>query len=76
MIAEGITKDNRPQAIEPYDKVWGVGVSGLDENISPFPRINSMLEKTKNAVSKVDTERAVILTNAMKNIKAILRSLK
>ena len=47
MIAEGITKANRPEAIEPYDKVWGVGVSGLDEEISPFPRVNKMLEKTK-----------------------------
>lgn len=69
MIAEGITKANRPEAIEPYDKVWGVGVSGLDENVSPFPRINSMLEKTKNAVSKADTERAVILTNAYEKYK-------
>ena len=51
MIAEGITKANRPEAIEPYDKVWGVGVSGLDEEISPFPRVNKMLEKTKNATS-------------------------
>lgn len=70
MVAEGISKDNRPQAIEPYDKVWGVGVSGLDENISPFPRINSMLEKTKNATSMADTERAVIVTNAYEKYKA------
>ena len=69
MIAEGITKANRPEAIEPYDKVWGVGISGLDENVSPFPRINSMLEKTKNAVSRADTERAVILTNAYEKYK-------
>ncbi len=69
MVAEGITNKNRPEAIEPYDKVWGIGVSGLDENISPFPRINSMLEKTKNATSMVDTERAVILTNAYEKYK-------
>ena len=70
MIAEGITKANRPEAIEPYDKVWGVGVSGLDENISPFPRVNKMLEKTKNATSMVDTQRAVILTEAYEKYKA------
>lgn len=69
MIAESLTKGNRPEAIEPYDKVWGVGVSGLDENISPFPRINSMLEKTKDVVSMVDTERAVILTKAYEKYK-------
>ena len=28
-----------PLAIEPYDRVWGVGISGLTENPSPFPRI-------------------------------------
>ena len=70
MIAEGITKANRPEAIEPYDKVWGVGVSGLDEEISPFPRVNKMLEKTKNATSMVDTQRAVILTEAYEKYKA------
>ena len=70
MIAEGITKENRPEAIEPWDKVWGVGVSGLDENISPFPRINKMLDKTKNATSMVDTQRAEILTEAYEKYKA------
>lgn len=65
MIAETITAKNRPEAIEPYDKTWGVGVSGLDEDISPFPRVNRMLSKTKALfVSKVDTERARIMTES------------
>lgn len=76
MIAEGITKANRPEAIEPWDKVWGVGVSGLDENISPFPRINVMLEKTKNATSKVDLERAQIVTEAYEKYKGEPQLLK
>lgn len=65
MIAETITAKNRPEAIEPFDKTWGVGVSGLDENISPFPRVNRMLEKTRGrAISMVDTERARIMTES------------
>lgn len=65
MIAETITAKNRPEAIEPFDKTWGVGVSGLDEDISPFPRINRMLEKTRGkAISYVDTERARIMTES------------
>ncbi len=70
MIDKSLNASNRPEAVEPYDKVWGVGVSGLDENISPFPRINRMLAQTKNAVSRVDTQRAEILTRAYENYKA------
>ena len=36
-------KSVTPLAIEPFDKEWGVGVSGMTENPSPFPRINEML---------------------------------
>ena len=32
--------DPRPLPIEPYDKVWGVGVSGLTDAPSPFPRVS------------------------------------
>lgn len=49
MIAETITAKNRPEAIEPYDKTWGVGVSGLDEDISPFPRVNRDAEQDQSA---------------------------
>ena len=69
MIDKSLKASNRPEAIEPYDKVWGVGVSGMDENISPFPRINRMLAQTKNAVSRVDTQRAEILTAAYEAYK-------
>ncbi|MCI8991595.1 MAG: formate C-acetyltransferase/glycerol dehydratase family glycyl radical enzyme [Eubacterium sp.] len=68
-MAENEAMNTRPQAIEPYDKVWGVGVSGLDDSISPFTRINSMLEKTKNVSSRVDTERAEILTESYEKYK-------
>ncbi len=69
MISDTITAANRPEAIEPYDKTWGVGVSGLDEEISPFPRINRMLERAKSAKSRIDTQRMEILTQSYKESK-------
>jgi pyruvate formate-lyase/glycerol dehydratase family glycyl radical enzyme len=62
--ASGLNKTNRPCAVEPFDKEWGVGVSGLDEEISPFPRINTMLRKTKDAHRTADAQRALIVTEA------------
>ena len=76
MIAKTVTKNNRPQAIEPFDKCWGVGVSGLDEDISPFPRVNRMLEQTKSAKSRVDTQRALIMTDAFQTYQAEPQLLK
>lgn len=65
MKASSITEANRPCAIEPFDKEWGVGVSGLDENISPFPRINRMLEKAKSVDCRnADVQRLNIVTEA------------
>ena len=55
-----------PQAIEPIDKVWPVGVSGLTENPSPFPRVNKMLKWTKERDSAADSERALIVTEGYK----------
>ena len=63
-------QNHRPEAIEPYDKCWGVGVSGLDHDISPFPRINRMLEATKSAKSRIDTQRAEIITQAYEAYKS------
>jgi len=55
-----------PQAVEPIDKVWPVGVSGLTENPSPFPRVNRMLKWTKERDSAADSERALIVTEGYK----------
>ena len=66
MRAEGLTEKNRPCAIEPYDKEWGVGVSGLDEDISPFPRINRMRQKTRDAHRTADVQRLNIVTEGYK----------
>ena len=51
-----------PLAIEPFDKEWGVGVSGLTEDPSPFPRVNRMLKWVKERDSTADSQRALIVT--------------
>ncbi len=33
-----------PMAIEPYDKVWGVGVNETEKNPLPFPHINRLIQ--------------------------------
>lgn len=66
----------RPCAIEPYDKVWGVGISGLQDEISPFKRINEMLEETKTAHRTVDVERLNIVTEAYEKYNAYSPTMK
>ena len=48
-------KSVRPLPVEPYDRVWGVGVSGLTDDPSPFPRINRLLKWTKERDSTADS---------------------
>lgn len=55
-------KDAKPLAVEPWDREWGVGVSGLSEEPSPFPRINRMLRWLKELDSTADDQRALIVT--------------
>lgn len=58
-------------AIEPYDKVWGVGASGRVTDPSPFPRINLILDDTQKSTNgEVFPERAVIYTRVLKENKA------
>ncbi|MDR2356277.1 MAG: formate C-acetyltransferase/glycerol dehydratase family glycyl radical enzyme [Clostridiales Family XIII bacterium] len=38
--------DTSPRAVEPFDKEWGVGISGNTPAPSPFPRINAILAIT------------------------------
>ena len=54
-----------PYAIEPFDREWGVGISGNTPDPSPFPRINRILsvtEKTTNGF--VAPDRAELVTEA------------
>jgi len=53
-----------PLAIEPYDREWGVGVSGLVRDKSPFPRINRLLEWVRNKTPSVDPVRGRLVTEA------------
>ncbi|MDR0915743.1 MAG: formate C-acetyltransferase/glycerol dehydratase family glycyl radical enzyme [Oscillospiraceae bacterium] len=66
-MSNNMNIDNRPLAIEPYDRVWGVGVSGLTENPSPFPRINRMLARNKATDSSADAHRAKVVTAHFKS---------
>lgn len=59
--------DAAPQAIEAFDKEWGVGISGNTPKPSPFERINNILaitQKTTNGF--VPPERAELVTEAYK----------
>ncbi len=54
-----------PQAIEPYDKEWGVGISGNTPEPSPFPRINRILKVTSKSTNGfVAPDRAELVTKA------------
>ncbi|HBC92444.1 MAG TPA: formate C-acetyltransferase/glycerol dehydratase family glycyl radical enzyme [Pelotomaculum sp.] len=56
-----------PSGVEPFDKDWGVGISGMVDNPSPFPRINRILKNTEKTTSgTVDANRASLVTEAYK----------
>jgi formate C-acetyltransferase len=65
-----------PQAIEPYDKEWGVGVSGLTDEPSPFPRINKTLKWLNNLDSTADAERALIVTECFQKFEKYPQNIK
>ncbi|MDR0862312.1 MAG: formate C-acetyltransferase/glycerol dehydratase family glycyl radical enzyme [Oscillospiraceae bacterium] len=54
-----------PLAVEPYDREWGVGISGNTPNPSPFKRINDILAITaKTTNGFVAPEAAELITEA------------
>ncbi len=55
---------------EPFDKVYGVGVSALGENFSPYEKINKLLKNLHDTPYTVDDQRAVLVTEAYKLYKA------
>lgn len=65
-----------PLAIEPYDKEWGVGVSGMAENPSPFPRVNRLLKWTKERDSTADSQRALIVTEGYEKYAMLPQNIK
>ncbi|MCD8375173.1 MAG: formate C-acetyltransferase/glycerol dehydratase family glycyl radical enzyme [Oscillospiraceae bacterium] len=57
--------DTHPLAVEPFDKEWGVAISGNTPEPSPFPRINRILKVTKKTTNGfVSPERAELVTQA------------
>ena len=69
-------KQMPPLAAEPLDREWGVGVSGLTEDPSPFPRINRMLAWTNRLESTADDQRALIVTECYEKYAAYSPSLR
>ncbi len=68
--------ETKPLPIEPYDKVWGVGVSGLTEDPSPFPRVNRLLKWTKHRDSTADSQRALIVTEGYRKYAHLPQNVK
>ncbi len=65
-----------PLPIEPYDRDFGVGVSGMVENPSPFPRVNKLLKWTKERDSSADSQRALIVTEGYKKYASYPQNVK
>ena len=75
-IADIATTAEVPLAIEPADREWGVGISGMTEDPSPFPRINRMLTRMKEIDSTADSGRAMILTRSYEQHEAYPQKIK
>jgi len=57
--------DTNPLTVEPYDKEWGVGLSGNTPEPSPFKRINDILSITEKSTNGfVSPDRAELVTQA------------
>lgn len=65
-----------PMAVEPRDREWGVGISGMTENPSPFPRINRMLEWLRDLDSTADSQRALIFTECYERFNIYPQDIK
>ena len=67
-VLEYAKRDVNPLAIEPYDREWGVAVSGLSDEKSPFPRINRLHAWVRNKRHSVDPKRGHIVTEAFLDV--------
>lgn len=54
----------QPQAIEPIDREWEAGSSGLVDEPSPFPRINEWRKKFQKVTPEICPERALLWTES------------
>jgi formate C-acetyltransferase len=55
-----------PEGITPYDREWRVAESGLNENPSPFAKVNRFRKYALDQEFTVDHQRACLLTEAYK----------
>ena len=53
VYAHACEVDVKPLAIEPFDKEWGVGLSGNTPEPSPFARINNILKEGHDGICVV-----------------------
>ena len=66
-----------PCGIEPFDKSWGVGISGMVDNPSPFPRINRILAVTQMTTNgELFADRAILVTEAYKKHAGAIQIVK
>ena len=62
-----ITKTMLEFGLEPVEKDWGTGKSGMgDGNFSPFERINRLRKEFLDTPHTIDDQRALIWTETMK----------
>ncbi|MBI5592637.1 MAG: formate C-acetyltransferase/glycerol dehydratase family glycyl radical enzyme [Deltaproteobacteria bacterium] len=64
MEAAAVKIGHKPIGLVPYDKVWAIGESGMNENPSPFPRVNRFRRFALDTEFTVDHERACLVTEA------------
>ncbi len=57
---------NQPIGTVPFDYEWNVGESGLGKELSPYPRINRLLDYIHAKPFTVDAQRAMLITEAYK----------
>ncbi|WKY47824.1 pyruvate formate lyase family protein [Eubacteriaceae bacterium ES3] len=56
----------KPEANEPVDKVWGVGSTSMGDDLSPFERVNRYKKFVLDTEFTVDSQRALLMTEACK----------
>ncbi len=63
-------KKQKPAGTIPYDFEWNVGESGCAEELSPYPRVNRLLDFMHAQPFMVDPQRALLVTEGYKKFAA------
>lgn len=70
------TIGQKPTGLEPFDKAWPVGESAMNDNPSPYSRVNRFRRVALDNEFTVDHERACLLTEAYKRFKGMPQIIK